>query len=162
MPFYLKIDVEGVDRLVLEGVKRFDARPRYVSIESEKVDFSALCADVALLRALGYTKYKAVQQETVEGTTVRTKALDGRELEYKFAAHASGPFGEDIAQPWSSSEEVLREYKTIFRRYRLFGDNSLFYRMPDGRIKLGVERIYRIITGYRGPLPGWHDIHASL
>jgi FkbM family methyltransferase len=29
IPFYLKIDVEGVDSLVLKGLKQFEARPRY-------------------------------------------------------------------------------------------------------------------------------------
>ena len=40
VPFYLKIDVEGADRLVLEELKSFSNRPQYVSLESEKVDFN--------------------------------------------------------------------------------------------------------------------------
>ena len=48
----LKIDVEGVDRLVLDGLNQFEARPRYVSIESGKVDFAALRAEMALMRDL--------------------------------------------------------------------------------------------------------------
>jgi FkbM family methyltransferase len=162
IPFYLKIDVEGVDRLVLEGLKQFDARPRYVSIESEKVDFSALRGDLALLRSLGYTRFKPVQQETIPGTTIKTRTLDGDEIEHTFEWHASGPFGEDIAQAWLGLEDTLRECRIIFRRYRLFGDSSLFSRIPSERIRSGVEGIYRGCTGYQGPLPGWHDIHAGL
>ena len=161
IPFYLKIDVEGADRLVLEALRQFDARPRYVSIESEKVDFSVLCADLALFRSLGYTKYKPVEQETVPGTTIRTRTLDGREMEHTFEANASGPFGEDIAQPWLGVEDTLREFKIIFRRYRLFGDDSQFLRIPSDQVRQRIERIYRTVTGYRGALPGWHDIHAS-
>ena len=36
IPYYLKIDVEGVDRLILEELKRFQDRPQYVSIESRR------------------------------------------------------------------------------------------------------------------------------
>ena len=161
IPHYLKIDVEGVDRLVLDGLNQFEARPRYVSIEFEKVDFAALQAEMALMRDLGYRKFKVVQQGTVPGTTIRTKTLEGIEMEHVFERDASGPFGEDIPQPWLSFDDTLREYESIFRRYRRFGDNSSYIKLP-GRIKGVIGKCYRIWTGYRGPLPGWYDTHASL
>ena len=36
VPLYLKIDVEGVDRLVLETLGGFPDRPRYLSIKSTR------------------------------------------------------------------------------------------------------------------------------
>ena len=114
---------------------------------------------MALLRDLGYTKFKAVQQALVPGSTIRTKTLDGSTMEHVFEQHASGPFGEDIPQPWSSFDDALREYERIFRKYRRFGDNSLFLKMP-GAIQKVVRKSYRKWTGY--PLPGWYDTHASL
>ncbi len=42
VPFYLKIDVEGVDRLILEELTSVECLPQYVSVESEKVDFDQL------------------------------------------------------------------------------------------------------------------------
>jgi FkbM family methyltransferase len=161
IPYYLKIDVEGVDRLVLDGLKQFEARPRYVSIESEKVDFAKLKAEMALLRDLGYTKFKPVQQQSVPGTTIKTKSLDGREMKHVFEGDASGPFGEDIPQPWLSFDDALREYESIFRRYAYFGDNSLLIKMPKP-IRGLIKEVYRILTGYRGPVPGWYDTHASM
>jgi FkbM family methyltransferase len=161
IPYYLKVDIEGVDRLVLDGLKQFEARPRYVSIESEEVDFAELQAEMALLRYLGYTKFKPVQQQAVPGTKIRTKTLDGSEIEHVFEREASGPFGEDIPQPWLSFDDTLREYESIFRRYRRFGDHSLFIKMPIPIQKV-IGRFYKIWTGYRGPLPGWYDTHASL
>ena len=38
---------------------------------------------------------------------------------------------------------------------------SLFNSLP-GRLKKVVQFSYGLSTGYRAPLPGWHDIHASL
>jgi len=161
IPFYLKIDVEGADRLVLNGLKQFETRPRYLSIEAEKVDFSELQAELALLRELGYIKFKPVQQASVPGTAIRIKTLDGSEMEYVFERQASGPFGEDIPQPWLSFDETLREYKRIFRLYALFGDNSLLMKMPIP-IQTAIKQSYKVCTGYRGPLPGWYDTHAAL
>jgi hypothetical protein len=106
-------------------------------------------------------KFKPVQQASVPGTTIRTKTLDGNEMQYVFEPKASGPFGEDIPQPWLSFDETLREYESIFRLYGLFGDNSLLMKMPIP-IQMVIRQSYRIWTGYRGPLPGWYDTHAAL
>jgi hypothetical protein len=36
IPEYLKIDVEGADKLVLVALRKIESRPRYISIESRK------------------------------------------------------------------------------------------------------------------------------
>jgi len=160
VPFYLKIDVEGVDLLVLDSLYNMDARPKYVSIESDKVDFGALEAELRTLSDLGYSRFKVVQQESIPGTTISTTTLDGRSFDYTFERDASGPFGEDIAGPWLSMSEVLEEYRRIFKRYRYFGDNSIFVKLPP-RAQRPIDRLYKAVTGYRGPLPGWFDTHAA-
>jgi FkbM family methyltransferase len=161
IPFYLKIDVEGIDSLVLKGLKQFEARPRYISIESEKVDFVKLQAEMASLRDLGYKRFKVVEQSAVPGTTIRTSTLDGREVEHVFEPNASGPFGEEILQPWLSCEDTLRKYESIFKLYQWFGDNSFYIKLPK-HIRIVIRMLYRMSTGYRGALPGWYDTHASL
>ncbi len=161
IPHYLKIDIEGADKLVLEGLREVNPRPHYVSMESEKVDFSALQAELLLLRELGYSKFKLVQQAVIPGKTIVAKTLDGREFEYTFGRDASGPFGNDISQPWLTFDDALRDYKIIFRRYRLFGDHSLFIKAPY-RIRRCIGLLYKWRAGYRGALPGWFDTHASL
>jgi FkbM family methyltransferase len=161
IPYYLKIDVEGADRLPLEELRTTPDRPQYVSLESEKVDFEALRGELELLSSLGYRKFKVVQQADIPGRTIEASQLDGTPLRYTFAEHASGAFGEDIPQPWLTLDEALQEYRSIFRRYRLFGDHSLADRMPY-RVRQALRRGYKLATGYRGPLPGWFDTHASL
>ncbi len=160
IPFYLKIDVEGVDRFVLDSLGQFDERPQYISIESEKVEFLRLEAELNRLRSLGYSKFKIAQQQSIPGTTIRTTTTDGRVIQHTFEDHASGPFGEDIPQPWLTMEQALQEYRSIFIRYRYFGDDSLYTRVPK-RAQGLMSRAYRALTGYIGPLPGWYDTHAS-
>lgn len=160
IPHYVKIDVEGVDMLVVEALKAFPERPHYLSIESEKVDFDELINEFDLLERLGYTKFKVVQQRSIPGRTIRVRAIDGSPIEYTFMDCASGPFGEDIPQPWLSRTETIKLYEEIFARYRMFGDRSAYSRLP--RVAKGViSTAYKAATGYRGPLPGWFDTHAS-
>jgi FkbM family methyltransferase len=161
MPFYLKIDVEGADRLILTELKSFNDRPQYLSLESEKVEIDQLEREMDILRDLGYKKFKVVQQANIPGSEIRTRTLDGREFDYVFAYNTSGPFGDDLPMPWLTHAETLKEYRSVFRRYKYFGDYSLVGKMP--RIAQKIARtLYRIGTGHRGPLPGWFDTHASL
>jgi len=161
VPFYLKIDIEGADLLMLEALKQLEQRPQYVSIESEKVDFSALEQEMHLLRELKYSKFKIIQQQDIPGTKIKTKTLDGTDIEHVFEECGSGPFGNDLPGPWLSFEDTLKKYKSIFQQYRLFGDYSPFNRLP-GIAGSAAKALYRIGKGHKGPLPGWYDTHASL
>jgi FkbM family methyltransferase len=161
IPFYLKVDIEGVDCFVLEQLRAFEDRPQYVSLESEKIDFGQLTAEMELLKGLGYGKFQVVQQETIPGTKIVSATLDGEGFEYVFEAHSSGPFGDDLPSPWLSYDEALELYKMVFRRYNYFGDYSVIRKMPE-LVQKTFRKLYKSTTGYKGPWPGWYDTHASL
>ncbi len=157
IPYYLKIDVEGVDRLVLNTLKEFTDRPTYVSIESEKVDFAELEAELNLLCDLGYKHFQPVQQKRIPGSKIVTHDLQGRAIEYVFEKDASGPVGEDLRTPWLGYDECRREYLRIFRNYRVFGDNASIRKIRGGPLVIRcLER------GFGIALPGWYDTHAKL
>jgi FkbM family methyltransferase len=67
VPHYLKIDIEGNDKLCVEAL-RGTRLPRYISVESECVGDSALLSDeeaiamLVLLRDVGYQRFKLVNQ----------------------------------------------------------------------------------------------------
>jgi FkbM family methyltransferase len=161
IPFYLKIDLEGLDHYVLQCLSEFEDRPKYLSIETEKVDRVALNDSLSLLARLGYNKFKVVQQAVLSGSSGSFRCRDGSEFSFCFPEDTSGPFGEEIPQPWISLSETFREYDTIFRRYRWFGDASAARRLPFP-VRAVLEKGYKLSSGYRGALPGWHDVHASL
>jgi FkbM family methyltransferase len=160
MPHFMKIDIEGSDVFVLNVLSEYDCRPTYISIESDKCECSALRAEITTLVGLGYSKFRAVQQAMIPGSTLTTKTRKGEELDYTFENHASGPFGYDVAQAWRSADEIIDDYRGIVDRYRAFGDRSLFVKLPRGVRKL-LELAYKLRTGYRGHLPGWFDTHAT-
>lgn len=157
MPFYMKIDIEGADQHVLEVLASFPYKPKYISIESSKDDFGDVVGECDRLRALGYSRFKAVQQEYIPGMQGRFHRVNGEPFPYTFPADSSGPFGDEIKQPWLGYEEVLGEYRVIFRKYRLLGSGSVLLRIP------GVHRLlWHFGRLTNTGLPGWYDTHAAL
>lgn len=154
IPYYLKIDIEGADRVCLQALAAFDDRPTYVSLEAEKSNWKALEEELDLLESLDYNEFAAVQQATIPRTVVSVQTLAGECLQYQFEPDASGGFGELIS-PWMTRQEALRRYRRIFIAERLLGSESLLRKTKIGRTLRGrTERLF----GH--PLPGWHDTHA--
>lgn len=96
-PVYLKIDIEGLDRVCMESVStlHMDKRPRYLSVENVQKHI------VERLAELGYKGFKAVNQAKLElGTSLEMRGH-------------SGPWGEDAVDDltgtkWQTKEEILR------------------------------------------------------
>ena len=156
VPHYLKVDVEGVDTLILEALSRQLDRPDFISIESEMRSFDGLVREFDLLERLGYTSFNLLQQETIPNSVMRTMDRDGKPFAYRFADHASGPFGDDLPQRWRSRSQALQDYKRVFAMYRLFGNDALVRRIFGARAVRVLSRLLR------RPLPGWYDTHARL
>lgn len=154
VPTFMKVDIEGAGMLCLETLLRFDARPEFLSIESDQEGFDAVVAELELLERLGYRRFAVLQQAGIGGRWIRTTTIHGDELTYRFEAGASGAFGDEVS-PWMSREEALKRYRRIFWAYRVFGPRGLVRRTRVGRD--ARQRAVRL-TGR--PLPGWHDTHA--
>jgi FkbM family methyltransferase len=154
-PYYLKIDVEGVDRHVLRTLSTLPDRPKYLSFESEKFSFASLLADLELVESLGYRRFKVVQQATIPGRTITASDRFGATFNYRFEKHASGGFGEEAEGRWVTKREVVDIYRRVFVAYQRLGEQSFLGRYFDLPLRM-TRRIVR-----RG-LPGWHDLHATL
>jgi FkbM family methyltransferase len=149
VPFFVKIDIEGMDIHVLEVISNLSIKPKYISIESEKVSFDKLIQEMDLLKKSGYSSFKVVQQKDIPGQFIKTLDLNGDIISHQFLNHSSGAFGEDVSQPWIDYDGAIQRYKAIFRDYQRFGDVK----------KIGLEQtnLPAIISD-----PGWFDTHAKL
>ncbi len=155
MPHYLKIDIEGMDVVCLEALKRFENKPTYISIESEKVNFQHLIKEFNLFETLGYNKYQIINQSDINKFKEPTNSKEGKFLNYSFKFGASGLFGSDFQTPWITKKKALRIYRWIFYGYKLWGDNS---KIRDYSL---MKRIRRILSRLlRSRIPGWYDTHA--
>ena len=149
-PYFIKIDIEGMDRFALEELQATEARPKFLSIESDKVSFQALREEFAILSNMGYDRFKVVQQWDVPRQVPPSPAREGSYAEHRFTRGASGLFGEEAPGEWLTAEEAINRYKAVFWHYRLYGDRPI----------IGGE-VTRKVARKLGFHPGWYDTHAK-
>jgi FkbM family methyltransferase len=153
VPHYLKADIVGSETICLRALLKFENKPDYLSIRSEKLVFRKLEYEFELLKQLGYDRFKAIKQD-FDHINPTLPSLNGAKY-HTFEEGASGPFGEETGGRWEGVESVLRDYRRIFVKYWLFGDYSYLIQTPRGR--LFIARLERVL---RRTVPGWYDTHA--
>jgi len=105
-PHYLKIDVEGVDKSILEQLQGSGLLPLYVSVEDCRFGFEY----IELLKTCGYDGFKLLDQSTVLHMT-------DPETGQAFPAGSSGPFGNDLPGSWLSHDDMVKLYATTVRDF---------------------------------------------
>lgn len=100
-PYYLKIDVEAYEFVVLQRLGLTDARPRYVSVENGQPHM------LDHLVSLGYTGFKFINQAKVNEMKCPSPPGEGNDIDWEFPRGSSGPFGEDTPGDWKTSQEIL-------------------------------------------------------
>ena len=156
--FYMKLDIEGMDRAALASLAESTIRPRYLSIEtsfSREPTFAAAKADFDALAKLGYDRFKIVDQRVVHKQVPPDPPATGRYVPYRFVDGESGLFGEETSGRWLTTNQALMAFRRmiwskwiqvlLYRRMRLY----LYYNAI----------IYRLSGRY--PNLGWYDIHAK-
>lgn len=105
LPFYIKIDLEGFDIIVLRALFQQGVRPHQISVEGH--DAAAL----GMLAAMGgYKRFKIVRGYEIGRVIAEATITDrtGTDTAYRFPVHSAGPFGEDIRGPWLNSRDFFR------------------------------------------------------
>ena len=71
IPMYCKIDIEGYDAIALQTLDPAKGLPPYISVETEMVPYNGslteedIMYNLGLLKQLGYTKFKFVDQDSL-------------------------------------------------------------------------------------------------
>jgi FkbM family methyltransferase len=154
MPYYMKIDIEGMDHYCLEVLKEFGDKPAYISIESEKVNFHELKKEFDLFEELGYDAFKLVNQSIIDRQKEPKNSQEGKSIHYSFEPGSSGLFGQDL-KGYKSRTTAIRQYWWIFLTYKIWGDHSNI--RHNGLVKF-LRRVAIKLLNY--PVPGWFDTHA--
>lgn len=155
-PWYLKVDIEGFDYLCLEGLRDCEEMPQYVSIESSATREADTRYQLDLLRELGYRRFKVIPQHNIDQQKVPDPPQEGKYVDHQFPMGSSGVFGRDLPGEWGTFDEVIREYKKIYRHVSMIGSHN-------GRFRNVKNRYLNGILNRWFPLGrGWYDTHASL
>jgi FkbM family methyltransferase len=157
---YIKIDIEGADLIALRSLSDLKEKPRFISIESEKISWDKLIEEFTVFKQLGYTKFQLVDQSTIAEQQCPFPAQEGYHIDYKFEYGSSGLFGDELPGKWVTEEEALKAYKKIFVRYKYFGDYGIFNNklIMKNRVLNKLMQIFKL----RYPHVGWYDTHAAL
>lgn len=150
-PVYLKIDIEGADMLCVHALESLNpaARPRFISLESDKNSWRDLRNEFDALERLGYSRYQVVNQK--KHRDGRFLTLDKGVIDYKFDSGATGPFGTYLLKRWLTKRQALMKYIPIFVLYMTIGDNSLGWRTLR-RVPVLRKSLH---------LVSWYDTHAT-
>jgi FkbM family methyltransferase len=106
-PYYIKIDVEGHDEILLRSLADHQIMPPYISAESHKLGVFALLSET-----MGYQSFKLVDGRSVGHSYSRAlfrSPILGKTVAYSFPHHSAGPFGNDIFGEWMDKPTLLRQ-----------------------------------------------------
>ncbi|GAB1448420.1 hypothetical protein MASR2M44_14290 [Bacteroidota bacterium] len=90
-PYYVKMDVEGLDAAIMRELLKEVELPEYVSFEN--------CGKAIVDEVIKDGRYKAYN--VVAGYNLNQVYPD-------FDSHASGPFGDDLKSPWLNAEGLQK------------------------------------------------------
>ena len=109
-PYYIKIDLEEYDEVILKRILSNNIRPNYLSVEATNPHI------FELLYSIGeYNSYKLVEGNNVEyiykNLKIYIKSIINK---YSFSKNSAGPFGNDIYGSWITKENFskLMEFKS--------------------------------------------------
>lgn len=156
VPYYLKVDIEGNDRIVLEALSKLGTKPKYLSMELYNLE------EIVLISQLGYSKFKIIDQQnflplevpstaehnvyknlcafnTSKNFGVRViRKLFGKvinqimERKFKRVFHydhplgSSGTFGEHLPGKWHSLEEIREVFPFYKQRFEQLAGNKAY------------------------------------
>ena len=109
VPRYLKIDIEGADRLVLAQLRQLARLPRYISVEEYGVE---ALHDLA---ALGYSRFKLLPQADKSWAEAPQPPREGSYAKRWSDGRDSGLFGAELPGEWLSYAAAETAYLTGIR-----------------------------------------------
>ena len=104
-PAFAKIDVESMDGAVLDDLNSSGVVPPHLSVEAHTFDI------FFRLYAMGFTQFRLINCRRVRDLFKNhpVSTLDGTVVSHDFPHHSSGPFGDDLPQPWQTLEQVCAQ-----------------------------------------------------
>lgn len=100
-PYYLKIDIEGLDLELLTSLRNVATLPRYISAENGQENM------IRELSCLGYQSFKFINQAGIGGRHSISPSKEGLNIDFIFDHGASGEFGEDTPGDWMTMDAAI-------------------------------------------------------
>jgi hypothetical protein len=95
---------------------------------------------------LGYKKFKIVNQGLVHEQAPPWPASEGIYVDYRFEGGASGLFGNELEDDWTTRDEIVAQ----------------LYQLIGRKIVTGVARRLPAANRLAPKYYSWYDMHAAL
>jgi FkbM family methyltransferase len=164
VPWYLKIDIEGADEMVIRSLPRTGVAPKYLSFEVAQG-----CPAIELLAPLGYTGFKLINPETLTQSLPIFEHEFGLRLLRKPSVRIPR-FRAFIA----GLPDSIRPKKTLWDRTRdqlgynfstcatgPFAEETAGPWKTGDEMKRWLEHVYREYNRAGASGQFWYDLHAK-
>jgi len=108
-PYYVKIDLEEYDHVILKRIFDLKIKPNYISAEAINNDVIKL-----FLTDINYNSFKLIEGNSVGFLYNKFNFKNNEKtIKYSFPENSAGPFGNDIMGNWINKKNFskLMEYK---------------------------------------------------
>lgn len=151
-PWFMKIDLEGLDTAILRGLLVAGIRPEFISVEGHDPGV------LGMLHAFGdYTAFK-LQYGAEVGAKFKKfeySSMGGRKKVFSFPEHSAGPFGDDLPQPWVGINEIYDTVSVVGPGWwDLHASNTADEKSatpPFFRLNWALRRVFHIYLRSRHP-----------
>lgn len=100
IPYYLKIDIEGGEEDFMNSMMGAPEIPPFMSVEAHSF------RPILMLKHIGYSKFKLVNQNILHTFDLPNPALEGKYVTPPDWSLASGPFGKELPGIWVDFETI--------------------------------------------------------
>jgi FkbM family methyltransferase len=153
-PRYLKIDIEGADKVCLDAVARSPDKPDYLSFE---VDFRTLGASLAVCEEGGGGAYQFVSQMSVPKQIAPQPAREGRHAVPDFEVGCTGLFGAELPGEWVTLSALRSQAAGIKAQYRASGAVKALAGLVGAR-RAAEQVVARVMPA----AADWYDVHVRF
>jgi FkbM family methyltransferase len=162
VPYFLKIDIEGLDSAVVADIERLPAFPAFVSWETGKRNLIETLRLHLMLWMLGYDRFRVMQQCYNHEKTYQPRASSESK---KFEPASSGPMPDRCRQHWHGLLYSANAHLCLSLIYRIIGPYSVWSwaeRSLPRQVADMLKSVRSDLSGRSIPFPGWFDAHAAL
>jgi hypothetical protein len=121
-PYYVKIDLEEYDDVILKRIFDLKIKPNYISAEAINDNVITL-----FLKNINYNSFKLVEGNNVGFLYNKFKLkIDDKKINYSFPKNSAGPFGNDIMGNWINKKNFSK-----FMQYKKSGWRDIHVSLLD-------------------------------
>jgi FkbM family methyltransferase len=160
VPYYLKVDIEGMDMLCVDALHHFAERPKYLSVETTitagVADMKKGLNELCLLWSLGYRHFKYVDQAALCHLNGARLDIEGPAIIYEDWG-GSGPFGEETPGCWLEIDEAVQRARKLVRYQNTIGWGGRYSAWVIAKVARRLRRYALRLSTH-----SWYDLHARL